>query len=113
MCISMFIDLKLILMSATVNASLFANYFGACQIIDIPGRTFPVRALYLEDAVESCGYVCDERSEYASKGKKDKKKEAKAGAQVKIGKVQHRFDKYVQWLPLMSNIQRIGRSCQE
>ncbi len=38
-------DLKVILMSATLNADMFADYFGgpkAVPVIEIPGRTFPV-----------------------------------------------------------------------
>ena len=42
-------DLKLILMSATLQADLFQNYFGNCPAIHVPGRTFPVRHIFLED----------------------------------------------------------------
>lgn len=31
-------DLKIILMSATLNAELFSAYFNGCPVIDIPGR---------------------------------------------------------------------------
>ncbi len=34
--------LKLILMSATMDATVFSGYFGGCPIIEAPGRTFPV-----------------------------------------------------------------------
>ena len=30
-------DLKVILMSATMNAALFQSYFGGCPVVDIPG----------------------------------------------------------------------------
>jgi ATP-dependent RNA helicase DHX29 len=46
-------DLKVVLMSATVDAKLFSDYFGGAPILDIPGRTFPVEILYLEDAIET------------------------------------------------------------
>eukprot|EP00743_Colponemidia_sp_Colp-15_P011885 GILK01013374.1.p1 GENE.GILK01013374.1~~GILK01013374.1.p1 ORF type:complete len:1410 (+),score=317.13 GILK01013374.1:560-4231(+) len=42
-------DLKVILMSATVDAALFTNYFRGCPTITIPGFTFPVEEYYLED----------------------------------------------------------------
>lgn len=42
-------DLKLILMSATLNAQLFSKYFGNAPVLTIAGRTFPVKCLYLED----------------------------------------------------------------
>eukprot|EP00026_Physarum_polycephalum_P000203 Phypoly_transcript_00203.p1 GENE.Phypoly_transcript_00203~~Phypoly_transcript_00203.p1 ORF type:complete len:1178 (-),score=157.51 Phypoly_transcript_00203:119-3652(-) len=42
-------DVKVVLMSATLDATLFSKYFGGCPIIDIPGRTFPVTDYFLED----------------------------------------------------------------
>jgi ATP-dependent RNA helicase DHX29 len=44
--------LKLVLMSATVNARTFSEYFDNAPILNIPGRTFPVYVQYLEDAIE-------------------------------------------------------------
>ncbi|KAI5288307.1 hypothetical protein KEM54_005311 [Ascosphaera aggregata] len=44
--------LKLVLMSATVDATRFSTYLGNAPILNIPGRTFPVEVKYLEDAVE-------------------------------------------------------------
>ncbi|XP_028140776.1 putative ATP-dependent RNA helicase DHX57 isoform X1 [Diabrotica virgifera virgifera] len=64
-------DLKVILMSATVNASLFSQYFGDIPVIDIPGRTFPVEQYFLEDILETTGYVMEDGSEYCRKLKKD------------------------------------------
>lgn len=49
-------DLRLILMSATLNAELFSSYFGGAPTIHIPGFTFPVRAYFLEDVLEITGY---------------------------------------------------------
>ncbi|XP_033606244.1 putative ATP-dependent RNA helicase DHX57 isoform X2 [Cryptotermes secundus] len=45
-------DLKVILMSATLNTSLFSSYFGQAPTIEIPGRTFPVEQLFLEDILD-------------------------------------------------------------
>jgi ATP-dependent RNA helicase DHX29 len=53
-------DLKLILMSATVDAQRFSSYLGGVPIMNIPGRTFPVEMKYLEDAVEMTGYRLSE-----------------------------------------------------
>ncbi|CAI5481236.1 unnamed protein product [Closterium sp. Yama58-4] len=47
---------KLVLMSATLDASLFASYFSGCPVIQAQGRTFPVEMKYLEDVYESTGY---------------------------------------------------------
>ncbi|KAF7833440.1 DExH-box ATP-dependent RNA helicase DExH6-like [Senna tora] len=43
--------LRLILMSATVDAQRFSQYFGGCPIIVVPGFTHPVRTFYLEDVL--------------------------------------------------------------
>lgn len=49
-------DLRLILMSATINADLFSKYFGNAPTIHIPGLTFPVAELFLEDMLEKTHY---------------------------------------------------------
>jgi len=38
-------DMKVILMSATVNEAAFSAYFGNCPTLQIPGFTFPVKVL--------------------------------------------------------------------
>jgi ATP-dependent RNA helicase DHX29 len=45
-------DLKVILMSATVDATKFSRYFGDAPILTVPGRSYPVEIRYLEDAIE-------------------------------------------------------------
>jgi len=45
-------NIKIVLMSATIDARRFSEYFGNAPILNIPGRTFPVEVKYLEDAVE-------------------------------------------------------------
>ncbi|KAK0090899.1 hypothetical protein PV325_000065 [Microctonus aethiopoides] len=41
-------SLKIIIMSATINAELFQNYFN-CNVINVPGRTFPVKMNFQDD----------------------------------------------------------------
>jgi len=60
-------SLKLILMSATLNASSFSDFFGGCPVVSIPGRTFPVREHRLEDILQLTGYQVQENSDYAIK----------------------------------------------
>ncbi|KHJ33765.1 putative atp-dependent rna helicase a [Erysiphe necator] len=52
---------KVIIMSATLNISLFANYFGElmadgttipCPSLTVPGKTYPVRRVYLNDLLK-------------------------------------------------------------
>ncbi|XP_010279410.1 PREDICTED: DExH-box ATP-dependent RNA helicase DExH3 [Nelumbo nucifera] len=49
-------DLRLILMSATLNADLFSSYFGGAPVLHIPGFTYPVRTHFLENVLEMTGY---------------------------------------------------------
>lgn len=39
-------NLKVILMSATVNCDLFSSYFGNCPVVKVPGRLFPIKVEY-------------------------------------------------------------------
>lgn len=60
----------MILMSATVDAAPFVNYFKrnaghAPPVMNIPGFTFPVREMYLEDVFELTGYRVGRNSRYA------------------------------------------------
>lgn len=45
-------ELHVILMSATIDTSLFSRYFGNCPVVEIPGNVHPVTVHYLEDCVE-------------------------------------------------------------
>ncbi|XP_067157650.1 ATP-dependent DNA/RNA helicase DHX36 isoform X2 [Apteryx mantelli] len=51
------LDLKVILMSATLNAEKFSEYFDNCPMIHIPGFTFPVVEYLLEDVIEKLRYA--------------------------------------------------------
>lgn len=50
-------QLSLVLMSATINADLFSSYLGDCPVVHAAGRTHPVDVYFLEDTIESLGYV--------------------------------------------------------
>ncbi|OWP05952.1 hypothetical protein B2J93_6276 [Marssonina coronariae] len=52
-------DLKVVLMSATVDADRFSKYLDGAPVLTVPGRTFPVTVKYLEDVVEVTGYTLD------------------------------------------------------
>ena len=60
-------SLKLVLMSATLNAELFADYFQGCPTLDIPGRAFPVTPYFLEDVFEVTGHLVRPGDEYAKR----------------------------------------------
>ncbi|GAA6012163.1 hypothetical protein JCM10207_005153 [Rhodosporidiobolus poonsookiae] len=65
-------DLKVILMSATVDAEKIADYMGGCPVVRVPGRTFPVTPYYLEDVVELTRYRLDPNSDspYVARNKR-------------------------------------------
>ncbi|KAH0561871.1 pre-mRNA-splicing factor ATP-dependent RNA helicase PRP16 [Cotesia glomerata] len=45
-------DLKLIVTSATMDSTKFAEFFGSAPTYNIPGRTFPVEHMYAKNSVE-------------------------------------------------------------
>lgn len=50
-------NLKIILMSATVSAEKFQQYFGCGSILQIPGRLYQITTSYLEDILMNTGYM--------------------------------------------------------
>lgn len=58
-------DLKVILMSATLDAGVFENYFkptSSVARIEIQGRTYPVEDYYLDDVIRLTGFTASPRS---------------------------------------------------
>ncbi|XP_048836938.1 probable ATP-dependent RNA helicase DHX34 [Brienomyrus brachyistius] len=39
-------DLRLVLMSATINIQLFSTYFSDAPVLQVPGRLFPIQVIY-------------------------------------------------------------------
>jgi HrpA-like RNA helicase len=94
--------LRLVLMSATLNALMFAEYFSSTTgahtpIVEIPGRAFPVKDFYLETALELTGHRIDSTHECARKGGKGKGKGkgkgGSAGSKGKTGEEPPRLSK--------------------
>ena len=44
-------------MSATIDTSLFSEYFINCPVIEVTGRTYPVQEYFLEDVVQMLDFV--------------------------------------------------------
>ncbi|VVD01214.1 unnamed protein product [Leptidea sinapis] len=53
-------DLKLILMSATLDADVLSTYFDDCPVVKVEGLAYPVRDVYLEDILELTRYQLKE-----------------------------------------------------
>lgn len=49
-------QLKVILMSATINSDIFSQYFNNCPVLVIPGMTHPVQTHYLEDILNDLDF---------------------------------------------------------
>lgn len=49
-------NLKVILMSATLDSEIFCNYFNDCPVINVPGRLFSVDLLHLGEVLQLTGY---------------------------------------------------------
>ena len=62
-------DLRLVLMSATLNAGKFTDYFGKAPSFTIPGFTYPVEEFYLEDVIERLKYKPKDREVYKGMGR--------------------------------------------
>ncbi|XP_063228702.1 putative ATP-dependent RNA helicase DHX57 isoform X2 [Bacillus rossius redtenbacheri] len=77
-------DLRVILMSATVNAELFSQYFSSAPTLNIPGRTYPVEQVFLEDVLEQLDYVLEEGTAYARPVKAAKRDGAAASLEVEL-----------------------------
>ncbi|KAH3778151.1 ATP-dependent RNA helicase A-like isoform X2 [Dreissena polymorpha] len=73
-----FPNLRVILMSATVDTTLFTDYFGNCQVVEVYGRTFPVQEYYLEDCIQLLNFVQPPNDR---KKKKDRDEEDEIGEQ--------------------------------
>uniref|UniRef100_A0A8C6T457 RNA helicase n=1 Tax=Neogobius melanostomus TaxID=47308 RepID=A0A8C6T457_9GOBI len=50
-------EVRVILMSATIDTSMFREYFFNCPIIEVHGRTFPVQEYFLEDCIQMTHFV--------------------------------------------------------
>lgn len=66
-------DLRVILMSATIDTSLFSSYFGNCPVIEVEGRAHPVKQYFLEDCIEMTGFTPSPESR---KRKRDEESES-------------------------------------
>jgi len=78
--------LKVVMMSATVDASLFAGYFGGdVPVLEAQGRTFPVRQLFLEDLYEATGYTLDPDGRASLQSRGGRKERVLGGKAVGAG----------------------------
>ncbi|XP_076321258.1 LOW QUALITY PROTEIN: ATP-dependent RNA helicase A-like [Tachypleus tridentatus] len=65
-----FPQMRVILMSATIDTSLFQDYFQNCPIIEVSGRSYPVTEYFLEDCIQMLNFTPPPNTK-KSKSKKD------------------------------------------
>jgi HrpA-like RNA helicase len=77
-------DLKVILMSATLNAETFAKYFMDAPCLHIPGFTHPVDIAFLEEVVDRTGYEIEdpENSPYVLSNRERRDREVNNGGEA-------------------------------
>ena len=51
--------IRLILMSAALDISVFCNYFEACPVVQVEGKCFPVEQYFLEDILRVTNHLGD------------------------------------------------------
>uniref|UniRef100_A0A8C0PZA5 ATP-dependent RNA helicase A n=1 Tax=Canis lupus familiaris TaxID=9615 RepID=A0A8C0PZA5_CANLF len=61
-------EVRIVLMSATIDTSMFCEYFFNCPIIEVYGRTYPVQEYFLEDCIQMTHFIPPPKD----KKKKDK-----------------------------------------
>ncbi|NXU60593.1 DHX9 helicase, partial [Horornis vulcanius] len=66
-------EIRVVLMSATIDTSMFCEYFFNCPIIEVYGRTFPVQDYFLEDCIQMTQFIPP------PKEKKKKEKDEESG----------------------------------
>ncbi|XP_041276673.1 ATP-dependent RNA helicase A isoform X2 [Onychostruthus taczanowskii] len=71
--IQVYPEIRVVLMSATIDTSMFCEYFFNCPIIEVYGRTFPVQDYFLEDCIQMTQFVPP------PKEKKKKEKDEESG----------------------------------
>lgn len=57
-------NLKVILMSATIDSDMFSDYFGNCPVIKVPGRMFDVKVYHLAEILTVMEYKTDCMNDY-------------------------------------------------
>ncbi|XP_042664401.1 ATP-dependent RNA helicase A isoform X2 [Tyto alba] len=66
-------EIRVILMSATIDTSMFCEYFLNCPIVEVFGRTYPVQDYFLEDCIQMTQFIPP------PKEKKKKEKDEESG----------------------------------
>ena len=100
--------LNVILMSATIDTSLFSRYFGQCPVIDIPGRAYPVDTFYLEDCVEMLRFRPSLAPAIKSSNQRSKDDDYECDENLNLRVIEHQKDWFLKIAKLMVSIHFTG-----
>ncbi|NWR58465.1 DHX9 helicase, partial [Bucorvus abyssinicus] len=50
-------ELRVVLMSATIDTGMFCEYFFNCPVVEVFGRTYPVQDYFLEDCIQMTQFI--------------------------------------------------------
>ncbi|KAL3097315.1 hypothetical protein niasHT_023534 [Heterodera trifolii] len=102
--------LKVLLMSATIDTTLFTNYFGNCPIIEITQRVHPVQYFFMEDVIQMLKYMppVPEPERKKKKKRKSNSDSQSAGATAKNGENTEDVNETEDSMELSENLMRCG-----
>ncbi len=112
---SSWVAMQVVLMSATLDSTLFSSYLGGCPVVAAGGRTFPVQHLFLEDVHDMTGYLLDPDSPAAYRTRSDKQRQKQLQkqtvSQAHLGLVQvNSHDPYMQTMMIETSFAGIAAS---
>ena len=90
-------DLKVILMSATIDTTLFSGYFGACPVVEVEGRAFPVQEYFLEDCIQMTNFIPPPNQRKNKKSNNKNEEEDEEGVDDDEGRVCVYFSTICVW----------------
>ncbi|KAJ3000035.1 DEAH (Asp-Glu-Ala-His) box polypeptide 34 [Globomyces sp. JEL0801] len=102
-------DIRLVLMSATINAQLFSDYFNA-PVIEIPGRMFPVTIEYCE--VEEEDTALTDESLLKERREGEKQSIASRGKKIQAGMQSGSYPNQGPYLKIMEKIDQLVPSTE-
>lgn len=105
-------DLKLILMSATLDAATFKNYFTSeglqVGLVEVAGRTFPVEDYYLDDIIHMTNFTISNRGYYD-----DYEDDSKTTSQDPVNKIIQKLGSRINYSLLVETAKAIDAELAE
>lgn len=67
--LSIYPNIKIVLMSATIDSEIFSKYFNDCPVINVPGRMYDVNIMYLGEILTMTNYSTKNMHDYMLRNK--------------------------------------------